>query len=568
MRGINLAETPLMQKNNEVLHMAQSATTTELFDTISRFLASPPEGTPVEILDAFSFKDKKTCLPPKIFLETVEQAPIAISITDPHAQILYTNAAFEQLTGYSRDDVVGKNESVLSSQSTPPAVYQDLWKTIQSRNVWRGTLVNNRKNGEEYLAELTISPVLTQQEEIGYFLGMHRDISEVHQLEQRLKFQKILTESALDAAPVVMAMISADRKVLLHNQAYQRLVNDFRNDEPAYLFLEALERELGEELACLCEAQQGKTPVQDKGFSNIEVRIDPPGRSPRWFSCSGVRVHELNEEVHHYFSPDADQRCYLLLVANEITVARQRIQEARMNLIRGSMSEQQMNQTMREAMSAAIFKLQAPLNIIKAALAMPAPHGEQSGLRSVLQQALETGEEAMQSLRHAVPKTKMEQSSLVNLNEVLHEVIQLSTDALLANGVVVDWRPALVLPSIIGQANALRGLFKYLIDNSICAVNEIQSEFREIRLQTSVQEHELRVDIIDNGCGVEENERLKVFEPFFCGWRQTKGHAGMGLSMAREIVMDHNGSIEIDPDFLGGCRICVCLPLAGEETHP
>ncbi len=546
--------------------MAQSATT-ELFDTISRFLASPPEGTPVEILDAFTFQYQKTYLPPKLFLETVEQAPIAISITDPKAQILYVNAAFEALTGYVREDVIGKNESLLSSKSTPASVYEDLWNTIQARRVWRGALVNHRKTGEEYLAELIISPVLTKPGEIGYFLGMHRNITEVHQLEQRLKFQKILTESALDAAPVVMAMISSEGTILLHNQAYQRLRKDFKNDEPARLFLNALERELGTDLSCLCEANKNKTTEQNKGFSNIEVRIDPPARNPRWFACSGVRVHELDEDVHHYFSPNAGQRCYLLLVANEITAARQRIQEARMNLIRGSMSDQQTNQTLREAMSAAIFKLQAPLNIIKAALAMPAQNDAQTGLRSVLQQALETGEEAMQSLRYALPVQVMEQSSLVNLNEVLHEVIQLSTDKLLANGVVVDWRPAPVLPSVIGQANALRRLFKYLIDNAICAVNEVQSEYREVRLQTSVQGRELRVEIIDNGCGIEENERLKVFEPFFCGWRQNKGHAGMGLSMAREIALDHNGNIEIDADFLGGCRIFVCLPLAGEEPR-
>lgn len=545
--------------------MAQTATT-ELFDIISRFLASPPEGTPVEILDAFNFQSQKNYLPPRLFLETVEQAPIAISITDAKAQILYANAAFEQLTGYARDDVIGKNESMLSSKSTPVSVYQDLWKTIQSRNVWRGKLVNHRQNGEEYLAELTISPVLTQHNEIGYFLGMHRNITQVHQLEQRLKFQKILTESALDAAPVVMAMLSSDRKVLLNNQAYQRLIKEFKNGEPAHLFLEALERELGTDFSCLCNNNHQAKAVQEKGFANIEVRIDPPGRNPRWFDCSGVRLHELNEEVHHFFNPNADQRCYLLLVANETTAVRQRIQEARMNLIRGSMSEQQMNQTMREAMSAAIFKLQAPLNIIKAALAMPAPHGEPSSLRTVLQQALETGEEAMQSLRHAVPTLTMEQSSLVNINEVLHEVIQLSTDKLLANGVVVDWRPAPVLPSVFGQANALRRLFKYLIDNSICALNEVQSEYREVRLQTSIQERELRVEIMDNGCGIEENERLKVFEPFFCGWRQNKGHAGMGLSMAREIALDHNGNIEIDTDFLGGCRLFVCLPLTGEGT--
>ncbi len=534
-----------------------SFATPDLLDTIRRFLAAPPEGTPAEILEAFDFKGHKTCLPPKLFLATVEQAPVAISITDPAATILYVNALFEELTGYCRDEVIGKNEAVLSSRATPAAVYQDLWQTIKARKVWRGHLVNHRQNGAEYLAELTISPVLDGAGNISYFLGMHRDISELHQLEQRLKFQTALTQAALDAAPVVVAMLGAQRQVMLQNQAYRQLAREFRGIEPAHLFLDGLERELNADVNCLCSG--------GGNFSNIEIRLDPPhNAAPRWFSCSGVRVEELSDAAQAYFHPNAS-RCYLLLVANDITAARQRIQEARTNLIRASMAEQQMNQTMREAISAAMFKLQAPLNIIKAALAMPSANGEHSSFQLVLKQALATGEDAMASLQHALPVPVREQSATVNLNELLHEVLKLSTSALLANGIVVDWRPAPVLPPLLGQANGLRGLFKYLLDNAIEAVKSVR-DYREIRLQTTLEDDELLVEIMDNGPGIDRHDRLKIFEPFFCGWHNPKGHAGMGLTMAREIVLDHSGSIDMDADFLGGCRVCVRLPLAGGEA--
>jgi nitrogen fixation negative regulator NifL len=155
----------------------------------------------------------------------------------------------------------------------------------------------------------------------------------------------------------------------------------------------------------------------------------------------------------------------------------------------------------------------------------------------------------------------MEQTSLVNVNEVLHEVIKLSTDSMLAGGVVVDWRPAPVLPGITGRTNALRGLFKYLIDNALQALSESDQDFREIRLETRLEGQELVIEVMDNGPGVPESHRLKAFEPFFCGWTQPKEHAGMGLTMAQEVVIGHGGSVEIDPDFLGGCRIRVRLPL-------
>jgi PAS domain-containing protein len=123
------------------LNMVQQkspSTPPEVIDSISRFLASPPEGTPEEIIEAFHVKGDKEYLPPKLFLETVEQAPVAISTTDPTARILYVNCAFEQLTGYRRNEVIGRNQSLLTSKSTL-SVYQELWRAIQEQRVWQGS---------------------------------------------------------------------------------------------------------------------------------------------------------------------------------------------------------------------------------------------------------------------------------------------------------------------------------------------------------------------------------------------------------------------------------------------
>jgi nitrogen fixation negative regulator NifL len=526
----------------------------EVIDAISSFLASPPEGTPAEIIEAFDTLGTKEILPPKLFLETVEQAPVAISITDPSAKILYVNYAFEQLTGFERDEIVGKNQSVLSCNSTPLSVYQDLWRSIQNRHMWQGNIVNHRKDQQEYLAELIVSPVLNAEGQIIYYLGMHRDITELHQLEQRLKFQKGLTEAAIDSAPMVVAMVAADGKVLFDNQAYKALMGDFRGAEPADLFFKALKQQVGLDI--------NQLDGTNKGFTNIDVRLESPYSAlPRWFVCSGVRIEKPDETAHNYFKPENISRCCLLLIANEVTGSRQRINEARLNMIRANMAEQQMLQTMREAISGAIYKLQVPLNIIKAALSMPGLGTETDSLRNVLHQALESGDEAMDSLHAVLPSRTVEQPSRVNINEILHEVLKLFTDKLLSAGVVVDWRPAVVLPSVTGKANELRGLYKYLLDNSIQALNESNQPYREIRLETKQEQQELVVEIIDNGPGIPESHRLKVFEPFFCGWSQPKGHAGMGLSMAQEVAMGHGGSVEIDDHFYGGCRVFVRLPV-------
>jgi len=523
-------------------------------DAIKEFLRAPPEGTPIEIIEAFNVVGAETVLLPGLFLQTVEQAPVAISITDPNAHILYVNSAFEQLTGYQRDEIIGKKQSVLSCQSTPVEVYQNLWKTIQQRRVWKGKLVNHHKDKREYLAELTISPVLSDDGEISYFLGMHHDITEVHQLEQRLKFQKSLAEAAINVAPMVVAMVGIDRQVLMDNLAYKALLGDFRGIEPASLFVDALEQQINFNF--------DGNAKKNQEFTNIEVRLEPPGSTlPRWFSCSGVCVTRPDEAAENYFKSTNYEQRYLLLIANEVTLQRRRTNEARLNMIRSNMAEQQMVQTMREAISASIYKLQVPMNVMKAALSMPGSGNEQCGLRDTLLQALDSSDEAIESLHTAIPRPVSEQFAMVNINAVVHEVITLSTEKLLASGIVVDWRPAPLLPIVPGKANALRRLFKYLIDNAIESVNESGHHDKEIRLDTRADDQELIIEVIDNGVGLPESMRLKVFEPFYCGWKRAAEHSGMGLTMAQEVIINHEGSIEFDANFFGGCRLFVRLPV-------
>jgi len=208
-------------------------------------------------------------LSPELFFAIVQQSPLAISITDHKADILYVNPAFETLTGYDRDEVLGENESILSHKQTPVTVYHELWAAIQGKCAWRGTLVNRRRNGEAYLAELNISPVLNEQGDISFFLGIHRDVTEVHALEKQVHHQKALIESVLDSAPVVVVLFDAEQNVILDNQAYKKLLGDLRGCEPAGLFLDALRQE-GVDLEAICR--------DGLGFAETEVRLDIAGR--------------------------------------------------------------------------------------------------------------------------------------------------------------------------------------------------------------------------------------------------------------------------------------------------
>lgn len=117
-----------------------------------------------------------------------------LEITDVDGQIIYVNPAFERASGYSKEEMIGKNPNVFGSGKHPKSFWEKMWKTITAGDVWVGEVENKRRNGEPYLTYLLISPVVDQSGKIAGYFGVHRDITEQRRLEQQL-FQAQKMES-------------------------------------------------------------------------------------------------------------------------------------------------------------------------------------------------------------------------------------------------------------------------------------------------------------------------------------------------------------------------------------
>lgn len=498
---------------------------------------------PIENKEELPIKEE---LPAKVFFETVRQAPIAISITDPQANILYANPACEQVSGYSAEELIGCNESMLSDKNTPSTLYRQLWEALQQKQSWNGVLLNRRKDGSSYLADLTVAPLIDVTGETQFYLGIHRDVSDIHELQSKLKNQKALIESVVDAVPVAIALLDVNAKELLTNQAYKRLADEIEN--PAQrLLLGVSDFDL----------------KNSKNFNNLEIHYDVgKGYEPRWFSCSGIRVNEQETNVSSYF--EIHEQARFLFVAHEITNVKRQQEQARMQAVRALMAEQQMVQGIREAISGSMFQLRGLLNVSVAALQTLQRRGENSSMRAVLQQIEQAGTQALETLRFALPREVLEPSCLVNLNQVVRNVLEISTDRLLSQGVTVDWQPEPVLPSLQGREQQLHSVIKHLVDNALCALEEPQTRKREIQIRSYIDGHLIGLEITDSGHGVPEHLQLRVFEPFFTAWKRKGRHAGMGLAVAREIIAHHLGDIEIDRRYQDGCRLRVLLPISSQ----
>ncbi len=117
----------------------------------------------------------------------VEQAGEAVVITDQEATIQYVNPAFERITGYSREDVLGKNPRILKSGKQDALFYQQMWETLTRGEIWSGHFVNLRKDESLYEEEATISPVRDSDGDIVSYVAVKRDVTHMLSLEKQVR---------------------------------------------------------------------------------------------------------------------------------------------------------------------------------------------------------------------------------------------------------------------------------------------------------------------------------------------------------------------------------------------
>lgn len=516
-----------------------------------------------------STEDAANSVPPQIFRQVVEQAALAISITDEQSNILYANPAFQRTTGYSKLEILGQNQSLLSYRVTPKLVYETMWAQIKRQRPWNGLLVNKRKDGSRYLADLTISPVVNEEGNTTHYLGMHRDVTEVHRLERQVQNQKTLIESVVDVAQVAIVLLDENKRVLLDNQEYKKLIGDL-GKEPAVKLLKAIRVQMGDAF----EQAQSK----HHNIAAREVCVEFPNRPARWFSCAVSWFEEQDVGADAFYEPV--RRHYLLLTIQDISELKRQQEALRINSLRALLSEQERIQGLRETLAGAVYQLEGPLNMLAAVsimlerrLANPPSlpslsNGGGGGISATaLEEAMLKSREALETLRACIPNHTAEALQHVNLNEILSDVLKLSTASLLGANIVVEWQPAENSATVTGQPAQLSNLFKQLIANAVEAINEQRGSRRELRIACFTRPDCMEVFIEDSGAGIADELRFKVFQPFFTTKGAEQQHLGLGLAMAQDVVTRHGGTIDIDPDYRSGCRVRVQLPRAAGGGH-
>ena len=128
----------------------------------------------------------------------IEETSDAVVITDSEGTIQYVNPAYTRMTGYSAEEVIGRNPRLLKN-SLGPAVHQQIRETVQEGQVWRGEAANRRKDGSPYVEEITVAPVRDARGGIRRFISIRRDVTARHAANENTALLASIVEACEDA---------------------------------------------------------------------------------------------------------------------------------------------------------------------------------------------------------------------------------------------------------------------------------------------------------------------------------------------------------------------------------
>ncbi len=148
----------------------------------------------------------------------------AVVITDADGHILYVNPAFEAVTGYRTEEVVGQTPRVLKSDMHRPPLYEEMWRTIKGGDVWQGDLINRKKDGSVYYDHASISPVRDEAGAIVNFVSIKQNITEKKLSEQALTEQREQLRMITDNLPALITYIDRHERYQFVNRAYEEWV--------------------------------------------------------------------------------------------------------------------------------------------------------------------------------------------------------------------------------------------------------------------------------------------------------------------------------------------------------
>jgi len=474
------------------------------------------------------------------FRKAVEASGHSIYCTDPDGTITYVNPTFEEVTGYTAAEAIGRTPRILKSGEHGPAFYAELWETILSGDVWRSELTNSTKRGERYVVDQTIAPVQNADGSIECFVAVNADVTAEKRRERQLR---VLYESMtewLDSGSVSELCSLVDRHlselpgvdahaVYRYEESSDRFVPETQADGPAATqcsrelldanavrFRDAFERGQSRRF----EIDGDTVTNSDDTPAGLKSGLVLPVGSHGVLAVAAARIDAFDA---------ADEA-----ILNVFTTALSEV----IDRINNAQKLQERNDRLEEFVSVVSHDLRNPLSVAKGYLELAQESGTIEHLDEVDRahdRMTRIIDDLLWLAREGRQIGELRRSSLARLVENAWEHTQTPEATLQADCAI----------AVAADPDRIQQLFENLFRNAV----EHAGPSVTVRVGVLGDGPDFYVE--DDGPGISGDDRMQVFD---AGYTTAADGTGYGLSIVDTIANAHGWELRVTESSEGGAR--------------
>jgi len=463
-----------------------------------------------------------------------------ISITDIYGNITFVNDKFVSVSGYSREELVGKNHRIINSGTHPRDFFHTMWRTITQGQVWHGEICNRTKQGSLYWVDSTVVPLLNEAGRPKEYISIRTDITGQKMLSEKIAASEQQYRSLVENVHEVIFQMDAQGRWLFLNNAWTSIT--------------------GFEV----EASLGKSFLDYVHHDNLDKTLT-------------IIQQLFDHEISAYrgelrFYNNYGGYCWF-----EVSVQRETLEGTDNPTFTGTLHDiserHRIAQLQSEFIAVVSHELRTPITSIRGSLSL---------LDASMQNLLQ---EPQQKLLHIAHKNSERLVSLVNdildMEKLMAGKMSMRTDpidlvalaelAIDANAAYAHTyevtfalcqRPAEAL--VLGDANRLMQVISNLLSNAA----KYSPKGRQVDIDITLDQDGAKVSVHDYGPGIPLEFRPRVFNAFAqanSSDTRRQGGTGLGLKISKTLVEKMGGSMGFDSELGVGTRFWFKLPLAERQ---
>jgi PAS domain S-box-containing protein len=546
----------------------------------------------------------------------MQAAANGITITDRDGVIQWCNPAFLEMTGYNESELIGNTLRKIRSGQQSPEYYEEMWQAILSGQIWRGELVNRRKDGRLYTEEQTITPLFNADGEITHFIAVKQDITERKQAELAIRestarsavlseISKSLAEASLDENAILDIVVKTTARMLGDGCVIALASEDsqwlnpaawYHNQPKAVDLMTALYKSIrqpanaglaGQVLSTsqtillqhpvVPGDQHNEIPVYEPYQAFLEqvgissLLITPLQIGSRTIGTFGLSRDSASQPYSQEDKALVDvlanrtaQAIHNARLYQDLQNALSQEQEVRMQLVQAEKFSVagRMLASITHEINNPLQTIKNCLYLIRADTSEDTPQADLLGMASSETNRLSNLVAQLRQIYH--PSTR-DQGQPVDLLALINEVAALLTSHLQEKH--VEWQMRMpetemfTGQTVKGISDQLKQVF---LNISLNAADAMQPEGGQLFVDLIMSDDHSQVGVVfkDTGPGIAPEVQDKLFEPFIT--TKEKG-LGLGLVICYDIIRQHNGRIDVHSQPGEGATFTVWLPVTKEE---